>query len=45
MDMNNGRGLPEGVGGTGWRRAKGRNQDNSNSIINYNLKKLTTKLW
>ena len=34
MDMNNGVGLPEGVGGAGLRGAKGENQDNCNSIIN-----------
>ena len=33
MDMNNGGGLPEGVGGAGWRGAKGKNQNNCNSII------------
>ena len=26
-------GLPEGVGGAGWRGTKGENQDNCNSIL------------
>ena len=26
--------MPEGIGGTGWRGAKGENQDNYNSLIN-----------
>ena len=26
--------MPEGVGGAGWRSQRGKNQDNSNSIIN-----------
>ena len=36
-------GLPEGVGGAGWRWAKIRekNQDNHNSIINKIIKKKT----
>ena len=35
-----GGGMPEGVGGAGWRGAKGENWDNRNSIVNkYNLKK------
>ena len=32
--MNNGRELPEEVGGAGWRGAEGENPDNYNSIIN-----------
>ena len=34
MDMNNGVGLPEAVGGARRRGARGKNSDNYNSIIN-----------
>ena len=32
--MNNGGGLPEGMGSAGWKRQRGENEDNHNSIIN-----------
>ena len=34
LDMNSGVGIPEGVGGAGWRGQRGKNWDNYNSIIN-----------
>ena len=33
-------GLPEGVGGAGWRGERGKNRDNCNSIINKIKKKI-----